>query len=470
MTDSIRIYKQKVNWTIIQQQQKRRVFEASLSDINYRKQQLVTFQLMLEENQAELLNTLYEDLGKSPEEAYASEIAVLLQEIDFLKRKLNQWQRTKKKHHVRLSSVSKTSIQHHPYGSVLIISPWNYPLHLALLPAIGAMAAGNSCFIKPSEYAPATANLIARLVEQYFSPDNLVVVTGDASVASELLELPWDFIFFTGSKKVGSIVHKAAAEKQIPIVLELGGKNPCIVDETNLTPTVVQRIIWGKFLNAGQTCIAPDTVYIHESVYTEFLKLATDQIKEFYGTQPIHHSRFGRIVHDKQVEKLKGYLEQGKIYYGGHVDTANRFIEPTLLTNIPVDSSILQEEIFGPILPVIPYTDLTTLVHQLKDYPDPLAVYVFSKDKETSQFLKRELRSGAFSLNQVILHAVSSHSPFGGVGASGFGRYHGVASLDTFSYLRMDYENVLPFNSQKQYPPYQTNDLNLLRKWRRWLF
>ena len=163
-------------------------------------------------------------------------------------------------------------------------------------------------------------------------------------------------------------------------------------------------------------------------------------------------------------------MEQGKIYYGGHVDTANRFIEPTLLTDIPMDSSILQEEIFGPILPIIPYTDLTTLVHQLKDYPDPLAVYMFSKDKETSQFLKRELRSGAFSLNQVILHAVSSHSPFGGVGASGFGRYHGMASLATFSYLKMDYENILPFNSQKQYPPYQTNDLNLLRKWRRWLF
>ncbi|AGY82283.1 aldehyde dehydrogenase family protein [Carnobacterium inhibens] len=470
MSDTTRVNNQKINWFIIQQRQKSRMTETNLSDIRYRKQQLATFKLMLENNQDELLNALYEDLGKSPEEAYVSEIAVLLQEIDFMKRELTKWQRPKRKRHVRLSSFSKTSIQHHPYGSVLIISPWNYPLHLALLPAIGAIAAGNSCFIKPSEYAPATAKLLAQLVENYFSPDSLVVVTGDASVASDLLELPWDFIFFTGSKKVGSIVYEAAAAKQIPIVLELGGKNPCIVDETNLTPAVVQRIIWGKFLNAGQTCIAPDTVYVHESVYDKFLQLAADQIKAFYGSQPIHPSRFGRIAHDKQVENIVGYLKQGKIYYGGHVDTTNRFIEPTLLTDIPADSPILREEIFGPILPVIPYSDLATLVRQLKSFPDPLAVYVFSKDKKSIQFLKSELRSGAFSLNQVILHAVSSHSPFGGVGASGFGRYHGMASLDTFSYLRMDYENLLPFNIQKQYPPYQSNDINLLRKWRRWLF
>lgn len=470
MNETRKLNNHKINWSIIQQQQKERVAQADPLDVTNRKEQLKRLRLLLVDNEAKWLSALHEDLGKIAEEAFASEMAVLLQELDFMERQLSRWQRPEKKRHLKLGSLSQTSVEHLPYGSVLIISPWNYPLQLSLMPVIGALAAGNSCFIKPSEFAPATAELLAELVEYYFSPDVLVVVTGEASVASELLELSWDFIFFTGSKKVGGIVHKAAAEKQIPVVLELGGKNPCIVDESNLTKAVVQRIVWGKFLNAGQSCIAPDTVYVHHSVYEVFLQMVIEQIKEFYGSHPVDPERYGRIVHEKQFEKMLEFLKQGHIRYGGQVDSTKRFIEPTLLTDLPTNSPILYEEIFGPILPIIPYTELTDLVMTLKSMPDPLVVYVFSKNKQTIRYLKSKLRSGAFSLNQVILYAISSNSPFGGVGASGFGRYHGLASLKSFSYERLSYANLLPFNSQKQYPPYQPNDLKLLRKWRRWLF
>lgn len=460
----------KINWSIIQQHQKTRVADGNHLNTTERKQLLEVLRMLLIENETELITALYKDLGKSAEEAYASELAVLLQEIDFMKRCLNKWQQPKHKRHIKLSSVSKTTVEHHPYGSILIISPWNYPLQLALMPVIGALAAGNSCFIKPSEFAPETAKLLAELISAYFSPDVLVVVNGDATVATELLELPWDFIFFTGSKKVGTIVHRAAAKKQIPVVLELGGKNPCIVDETNLTKAVVQRIIWGKFLNAGQSCIAPDTVYVHQTVYQQFLQMAVEQIKQFYGLHPLEEETIGRMPHEKQFEKIVDFLKQGSIYYGGKVDATQKSIEPTVLTDITARSSILYEEIFGPVLPVIPYTNLSKLVHELKRTDDPLVIYIFSKNKKIIEYVKTKLRSGAFSLNQVILHAISSDSSFGGVGASGFGRYHGTASLDAFSYERTIYTHLLPFNSQKQYPPYQSNDLNLLRKWRRWLF
>ncbi|MER2173883.1 MAG: aldehyde dehydrogenase family protein [Carnobacterium sp.] len=460
----------KINWSIIQQHQKRRVADSDHSKTTERKQLLELLRMLLTENESELLAALHKDLGKSAEEAYASELAVLLQEIDFMKRHLNNWQQPKKKHQIKLGSMSKTTVEHHPYGSILVISPWNYPLQLALMPVIGALAVGNSCFIKPSEFAPETAKLLAKLIETYFSPDVLVVVNGDSSVATELLELPWDFIFFTGSKKVGTIVHRAAANKQIPVVLELGGKNPCIVDETNLTKAVVQRIIWGKFLNAGQSCIAPDTIYVHQTIYLQFLQMAVEQIKLFYGLHPLEKATIGRMPYEKQYEKIVDFLKQGSIYYGGNVDAEQKRIEPTILIDITARSPILYEEIFGPILPVIPYTNLSKLVNELKRLDDPLVTYVFSKNKKNGEYIKDKLRSGAFSLNQVILHAISSDSSFGGVGASGFGRYHGSASLDVFSYERTVYTNLLPFNIQKQYPPYQSNDLNLLRKWRRWLF
>ncbi len=347
-------------------------------------------------------------------------------------------------------------------------------LELSFKPVINAddrcISAGNSCFLKPSELAPTTAQLLEELISEYFTPEEVTVVEGDASVAENLLELPWDMIFFTGSKRVGTIVHQAAARHQIPIILELGGKNPCIVDATGVSPTTGRRIVWGKFLNAGQTCIAPDTIYVHQSMYQPFLTMLREQIKLFYGMNPAESSDYGRIAHPDHYNKLIGYLQEGTIWHGGRVDASQNYIEPTLLTDIPLDSELRQAEIFGPILPVIPYSDLNALMHQLEEGPDPLVTYMFSEDRTSIQQLKKTQRTGTISVNQVIRHAANPRIPFGGVGTSGFGRYHGRASIEAFSYEKVYYKEHTFFEMKNQYPPYRPHVLPILRKLRRWLF
>lgn len=457
-------------WTEIQYQQKQRVWTAETADTSERKRLLSNLRQMLTDHEQEWLEALHQDLGKSSVEAFTSEIAVVLNEIDFMEKQLDKWQRPQSTYQIKLSAITRIRTEKRAYGSVLIISPWNYPLQLALLPLVGAIAAGNSCFIKPSEHAPATGKMLARLIEEYFPVEVITVVKGDAEVAQELLKLSWDFIFFTGSKKVGSLVHQAAAKKQTPAALELGGKNPCIVDETNVTKQMVQRIVWGKFLNTGQTCIAPDTVYVQESVCEKFLELLNLVIEEFYGTTPRESTSYGRLIHDKHLDKMILFLNEGTIRYGGQYDTESLFMAPTVMTNIPETSALLSEEIFGPILPVVPYTDLTTLVSRLQQMDSPLAVYLFSQKQETVQFVEKNLQSGSFSVNQVILQAVAANKPFGGIGASGFGRYHGLASLDLFSHSKTLLKLIIPFNASKKYPPYKSNELPLLRKWRKWLF
>lgn len=469
MTIDVQSTSSKEAWKAIQKRQKQRVWTANHSDTGERKDLLKRLRRLITDHEQEWFAALEQDLGKPAMETFASEIAVLLNEIDFMERHLTKWQRPDKQLRVRLSGIHQTRVEKRPYGSVLVISPWNYPLHLALFPVVGALAAGNSCFIKPSEFAPATSQLLEDLVSRYFAPEVLTVVQGDETVAQELVDLPWDFIFFTGSKKVGAIIHQAAAKKQIPVVLELSGKNPCIVDETHLSKAMVQRIAWGKFMNAGQTCIAPDTVYVQETIYPEFLALLTTVIEEFYGTNAKESDSFGRIAHQKQFDKMKAFLQEGTIHYGGHYDEDQLYVEPTVVTQLSTDSALLTEEIFGPILPVVPYSDLASLVHDLQQKESPLAVYLFSQDSDTSRFVEQQLRSGSFSVNQVILQTVAADQPFGGIGASGIGRYHGTASLETFSYRKSVLKTINAFNGTKQYPPYQKKDLSLLRKVRKWL-
>lgn len=457
-------------WARIQQQQKQRVLLSDPAETGERKWLLQRLRQLVTDHEAELFQALAQDLGKSAVEAFTAEVAVILNEIDFMLGQLDKWQRPQRTYQVKLSAISRTRIEKQPYGSILIISPWNYPLQLSLLPAVGALAAGNSCFIKPSEFTPATSRLLAVLVAAYFPPEVLTVVEGDAAVTQGLLRLPWDFIFFTGSKKVGALIHQAAAATQTPVVLELGGKNPCIVDETNVTKAMVQRIVWGKFMNAGQTCIAPDTIYVHERVYAVLLELLMTVIEEFYGPDPQNSPSYGRLVHAEHFRKMLVLLRDGTIQCGGRFDEATRFLEPTVITDIAAASPLLSEEIFGPILPVIPYRDLNALVQSLQQNDAPLAVYLFSRNEAAIGCVKRQLRSGSLGVNQVIFQAVVSDHPFGGVGASGFGRYHGLASLDTFSYQRTILKAVVPFNGNRQYPPYHAEDLSLLHKLRRWLF
>lgn len=460
----------KVDYSSLLKRQKETAWKIKDRPYQERLERLEQLKKVLIEHEEVWLEALKKDLGKSSTESYTSEIALVLNEIDFVQRKLKKWIKPKRAHHFDLGGTAKTTISYQPYGSVLILSPWNYPLQLTLMPLVGALAAGNSCVIKPSEFSPITSSLLYELLKKTFTPEIVTVIEGDKEAAEELLKLDWDFIFFTGSKSVGKIVHQAAAERQIPVILELGGKNPCIVEPSGMTKETIRQITWGKFMNAGQTCIAPDTVYVHESVYTEFLNQLKEQLELFYGNSPEKSSDYSRIVHSDHLNELVDYLKDGKVFHGGNFDREGLYMSPTILTDVQKNSPIMEEEIFGPILPIIPYSTIEALGAELQLKPVPLVLYLFSQDKANIKYTARRLRSGALSVNQVIRHAARSGIPFGGVKESGFGRYHGFASIQAFSYQKVYYEQKNTKSLPHQYPPYHKNQLKRLRKWQKWLF
>ena len=436
----------------------------------YRLDLLIQIKRMLEENEIAWLNALNQDLKKPPVEAYASEMGVLLNEIDEMTKHLTEWMSSKIKHRFLLTGMEEVKITRKPYGSVLVLAPWNYPLQLALMPVIGALAAGNSVVLKPSEFAQATSHLLAELVPLYFNEEQLKVIQGDAEVAKQLTALEWDFVFFTGSVETGKKVYKAAAEHLTPVLLELGGKNPLILDKTGMNDETIEQIAWGKFLNAGQSCIAPDTIYVSRPIYEEFLERMAKQIRNFYGKNPSKSEDYGRIIHEKQFKKVASFLKDGKVYTGGATDKDKLYISPTLLTDIKPGSSVATEEIFGPILPVIPYDSLDDLLDELRYLPSPLVTYVFSEKEEVVQKIDRKLESGAISQNQVIFHSTSPNLPFGGKGNSGLGRYHGQASFEAFSVEKSYYSKSPSISLSNQYPPYTKIALEALRKFRKYIF
>lgn len=458
------------DWAIIMEQQKAKIKQSYADDLTERKGYLQRIRSMLIRHEAEWLQALAKDVGKSEVEGYATEIAILLNELDYVERRLKRWTSPRKKTGFKLGVWERYTIHRQPYGSVLIISPWNYPLQLAVMPIIGALAACNRCFLKPSELAPATSQLLAEKFSEYFLPEEVTVVEGDADVTQALLELDWDLIFFTGSPRIGALVNQSAAPRLIPVILELGGKNPCIVDASGFTEQAVERILWGKFINAGQTCIAPDTVFVHESVYGQFVEKAKEQLGRFYGEEPKISRDYGRINQPQHLERLISMLEDGKVAAGGEYDRDNLYMAPTLLTEVTAHGGLMREEIFGPLLPIVPYSDLRALTGQLKEWPDSLTTYLFSYDAATIEHVQQELRCGAFSLNQVITYVANSRIPFGGVGQSGFGQYHGKKSLEAFSYEKPFYRPYFYMNNKKMFPPYDRSMLALIRKLRRWLF
>lgn len=425
---------------------------------------------MLVQHEGRWLDALQKDLGKPAVEAFASELGVLLNELDYVMKHLKSWMQPNEQKRMLLTGLEKTTVFAYPYGSVLVLSPWNYPLQLALMPVIGAFAAGNGVVLKPSEFAPATSALLAELVRANFSRDTLYVVEGGEKVAERLTEMDWDFICFTGSKKVGQKVYEAAARTMTPVLLELGGKNPCVIDESSMTAEAIQEITWGKFLNAGQSCIAPDTVYVPRGLMEPFLEQMVAQIQTFYGLELGSSADFGRIIHAKEMNRLVDYLDKGDVYYGGEFIKNKLYLSPTLMVDMEPGSAILEEEIFGPILPVVPYDSLDEVVRLLEVQPVPLVLYVFSNEEKTVETLQQRLDSGAVSVNQVITHATSPHVPFGGKGASGLGRYHGHASFAAFSYQRTLYSKKAPFQMTQQFPPYTASALAALRKLRSKLF
>lgn len=453
----------------IVQNQKVAVHENPADTIEIRITHLNLIKKLIVEHEKEWLDALSEDLKKPFFESYVTEIAVVLNEVDFTKKKLKKWLKPSKYNHLKLGSIESWSLTRKPYGSVLIISPWNYPLQLSVMPVIGAIASGNRVVLKPSEHAPAVSALLARIIPLYFQQDVFTIVTGDAKTADYLLDLPFDFIFFTGSSIIGKIIYEKAAKQLIPVVLELGGKNPCILDESGMSKESIQQIVWGKFLNTGQTCVAPDTLYVHESVYHEALAELKKTIEFFYGGNPESSPDYGRLIHQKHFNHVATFLNHGDIVYGGEVNRDTNYISPTILINIQSKESIHNEEIFGPILPVIPYKNLDELLTTFDNHKDALSTYIFTKNKYAVQKIADHFRTSAIGVNNCVEHVASTRIPFGGVGLSGIGRYHGKASINTFTFEQVQYKSFSYAGSNKQFPPYDMKLLKWVKKFRRWL-
>lgn len=428
---------------------------------------LLRIKRMLLDHEADFIAALVSDMRRPGFEAYSFEIALLLNEIEHVCKSLKKWMKPERAYPFKLGYVEAIRTRRNPFGSVLIISPWNYPLQLALMPAVSAIAAGNRCVIKPSEYAPATSELLEKLVARTFPPEVLTVVTGDAQTARLLTSLPFDLVFFTGSQETGKAVYEQAAAQLTPVVLELGGKNACIMDPSGYSPEAIREIVWGKFLNAGQTCIAPDTLFVHESIYDRALTEIGSALLEFYGEIPKESKDYARICHAGHFQKLLRLMKQGSIRFGGASDANDLFIAPTVLTEIPPGSSILREEIFGPLLPVIAYRDLEALFEQQAIQRDALVAYLFSEDKRQIKRVQAYMRSTTVSVNQVIHHGANPRVAFGGVGRSGHGSYHGEAGFQAFSYAKTDYRAYRYWHVSDKYPPYSDRDLAIVRKFRK---
>ena len=424
-------------------------------DLSFRGAQLKKLKIVLKQNEAFIVEALHADLGKPSFESHFSELGVIYKEIDHALKHLQQWGKIKKvKTPLHLFPAS-SKIFYEPRGVVLIISPWNYPVQLAIVPLIGAIAAGNCTIIKPSESSPHVQKLLAKLINENFAAEYLFVVQGGINESSALLSENFDFIFFTGSTKVGKIVLRAAAENLTPVCLELGGKSPCVVDETANIGLAAQRIAWGKFLNAGQTCVAPDFVYVQERVKDEFIKKISLHIRNFFGGDSKQSAQFGRIVNTLHYKRLETLIKEHKLLLGGTFDEKTAYISPTLVEAKSFADPIMQEEIFGPILPILTFKERDQALEELKAKPKPLAFYIFATDKNTSQKFLSELSFGSGAINDCVLQLSNPHLPFGGVGPSGFGSYHGRYSFEVFSHQKAILHNSSWFDHKLRYPPYK---------------
>ncbi len=424
-------------------------------DLGFRIKSLKNFQNTFLRYEAKIIDALHEDLNKSEFEAFGTEIGMVSKEIKMHLKNIRKWARPARVTTDMLNFYSKSSILHEPYGVVLVMSPWNYPLQLALTPLVGAISAGNCVVLKPAHYSEHTSEVIKELISQSFDPGHVSVFLGDRRMNQAVLEERYDYIFFTGSAFLGKIVMEKASRYLTPLTLELGGKSPCIVEsDANLT-VAAQRLAFGKYLNAGQTCIAPDHLFVHRDAKKELLAKLRKCIIDFYGDDPEQSPDFGRIINTEQFNKLDKLIHSaGTIVHGGKLNSKTRYIAPTIIDNIRIDDPIMQEEIFGPILPVLEYTRLEDVIEAINSREKPLALYFFSSSKRKRDLLFRSTSSGGSCGNDTIMHVSNPRMPFGGVGFSGMGSYHGKFSFDTFSHHRSLLDKSTMINSTLAYPPY----------------
>lgn len=434
-------------------------------DINTRIEALKILKTTIKKYEANIIEALYQDLGKSEFEAYTTEIGFIYSSINYALKNIKKWNKVKKVRNDMAQFPGKSYIYNSPYGSVLIIGPYNYPFQLTLEPLIGAIVGGNTAVIKPSEFTPNVEKVLVKIIKEAFEEKYIAIVTGDYNVNSELLDLPFDYIFFTGSVNVGKIVMEKASKNLTPITLELGGKSPVIVDSTANLDIAINRIIWGKFSNAGQTCVAPDYILVQENIYEEFIQKSISGIKNFYSENIKNNKDYGRIVNEKHMKRLNNILEKDKdkIVFGGDVDFESRYISPTILGNVSELDEVMKDEIFGPIMPVIKYKDVKDMEYYLKKYEKPLALYIFSENKCFCEYIINKYSFGGGCINDTISHVASLYLPFGGVGKSGIGRYHGYSSFKTFTYEKAIVKRSSKFDIKLVFPPYNKK-INLIRK------
>ncbi|MDT0605943.1 aldehyde dehydrogenase [Croceitalea rosinachiae] len=432
-------------------------------NVKTRKEALKRLQKILVAKENDICEALYADFKKPRFETLATETQMVLSELKFALKNIENWSLPKRVPSNLVNFPSADYIYSEPYGNVLIISPWNYPFLLSLSPLIGAIAAGNTVVIKPSEMTPNSSRILAEIIEKSFSKKYITVIEGGIEASQQLLNEKWNYIFFTGSTRVGKIVYQKAAEHLTPVTLELSGKNPCIVDETANIKLAAKRIVWGKFLNAGQTCIATDYILAHRNIKDKLVQELTKHITKAYGKNIQKTSDFGRIATVQHYQKLKTMIEGQKLIFGGDYNDDSRYIGPTLIDEPHSDSKIMQDEIFGPLLPIISYDSEGDIAENLKIYGEPLGLYIFSNSKKFQKRIVKRFPFGGGIINDTVMQITNKNLPFGGVGSSGIGGYHGKNSFDLFSHKKSIMKKPTWIDIPLRYPPYKL-PLKLVKK------
>lgn len=439
-------------------------YSQQTKELSFRLEQLEKLRLGIISYEQEIIEALRKDLGKHPLETYATEIGFVLNSIRMTQKSLKKWMKDEKRRTPLFLQPSKSRVISEPYGVVLIIGPFNYPFQLLIEPLVGAIAAGNTAILKPSELVPTFSKVIEKMIHQLFPSSYVDIFLGEKEITIELLEQPFDYIFFTGSTSVGKSVMKAASEHLTPVTLELGGKSPTIITSKADIPLAARRVIYGKMMNAGQTCVAPDYVVVEQSVKEEFISQCQKTLLRFYGEDIKQSSSFSRIVNERHTKRLVTLMEQSRdeLIVGGTYDISSFYVEPTLYA-ASWESPLMKDEIFGPLLPIIFYQSLDDVINHINDRPKPLALYIFSRDKSEQDKILHQTSSGGVSINNTIFHLVSGHLPFGGVGESGIGNYHGKYSFDTFSHKRAILTSK-KIDTPFIYPPYTDKHLKWIKR------
>ena len=451
-----------MNYADILQQQKTFFNSHATKDLDFRKAQLQKLKKVVKSNEKLLYDAIYQDFGKSEFETFGTEISFIYKDIDYYLKNLKSFAKPKNVLTNIVNQMGSSKIVFEPLGNCLVIGAWNYPYQLTLTPVIAAIAAGNTCVIKPSELPENTMKAMAKLINENFDAQFLYVVEGGVEETTAILKLRFDKIFFTGSPRVGKIVYKAAAEHLTPVTLELGGKSPAFVTEKADLQIAAKRIVWGKFINAGQTCVAPDYLYVAENIKEKFLKVLIEEIKKRNYTDNVDH--YCKIINERNFDRLEKMIDREKVVFGGETNREKRYISPTVLDHVTWDDAVMQEEIFGPILPILTYKNLETAMQTVVEGEKPLSAYLFSNDTKEQELFTENLSFGGGCINDTLMHLSNDRLPFGGVGNSGIGHYHGKFGFIAFSHQKAILKKSNYLEPELKYPPYSDAKLNILKK------